>query len=440
MLKRINGKDDMSGTEVRIADAEFPAPFVSGLEYNAPVRGPWNIVHTGMLIPQSHQIFVCAEGCLRGVILTAAEMEAMDRMSWVSVIESDLIGSGMEQNIVEGVDDILNKMDVPPPAVLVFISCIHLFAGCDFKNSLEILRGRFPGVDFIECYMTPTMRKSGLTEDQNIRRQMYSPLRNEQKNEKYINIIGNDRPTDESSELVSMIRAAGFKIRDITLCKTYEDYLKMAESAVNITYIPAASFAGEELEHRLGQKHLYLPLSYSYVEIMENYKKLSDVIGVSIPDFSEEADSALDNALGIIGKTPVEIDYTSTPRPLSLARLLLEHGFVVDKVYADCFDDEERADFIWLKENAPELAICATVHVKMRFGRQGANTEKVLAIGQKAAYFSKTRNFVNIVAGGGMYGFDGISRLAGMMTDAYLHEKDTRTVISYKGLGCKSCL
>ena len=47
MLKRLNGADDMTGAEVAIRDAEFPVPFVSGLEYNAPARGPWNIVHTG---------------------------------------------------------------------------------------------------------------------------------------------------------------------------------------------------------------------------------------------------------------------------------------------------------------------------------------------------------------------------------------------------------
>ncbi|MCD8332961.1 MAG: nitrogenase, partial [Clostridiales bacterium] len=70
---------DSAGT--RIADAEFPAPFHEGLEYSSPARGTWNIVHTGMLIPQSHQIFVCAMGCLRGVVLTAAEMNALGRYS-----------------------------------------------------------------------------------------------------------------------------------------------------------------------------------------------------------------------------------------------------------------------------------------------------------------------------------------------------------------------
>ena len=350
-------------------------------------------MHTGMLIPQSHQIFACARGCLRGVVLTAAEMNAMDRMSWISVCENDLFDGGMEQNIIDGTADILNKMDTRPPAVLLFISCIHLFAGCDFAIILDKLRGRFPDVDFADCYMTPTMRKSGLTPDQIMRRQLYSLLRPVRISKKYVNLIGNDRATDESSELVSMLRGAGFEIRDITHCKTYGEYLKMAESAVNITYIPAATAAGEELERRLGQKHLYLPLSYSYKEITENYRKFADTFGIRAPDFSAAAagaDGALDAAHRMMGNIPVEIDYTSTPRPLGLARLLLERGFAVRKIYADSFTGEERTDFTWIKENAPELLISATVHAKMRFAARRAQGGKVLAIGQKAAYFSGT--------------------------------------------------
>ena len=59
---------------VPIKDASFPSPFISGLEYSVPARGSWTIVHVGMLVPEAHEIFVCASACLRGVVLSAAEM------------------------------------------------------------------------------------------------------------------------------------------------------------------------------------------------------------------------------------------------------------------------------------------------------------------------------------------------------------------------------
>ena len=80
MLKKLGeNKVNIESAIVKMKDAQFPSPFAGGLEYSSPARGTWNIVHTGMLVPEAHEIFVCAASCLRGVVLTAAEMNAMDR-------------------------------------------------------------------------------------------------------------------------------------------------------------------------------------------------------------------------------------------------------------------------------------------------------------------------------------------------------------------------
>lgn len=444
MLKMAGASRDMNmnGVQTEICRAVFPEPFASGLEYNAPARGPWNIVHTGMLIPQSHQIFVCAQGCLRGVILTAAEMNAQNRMSWVSVCENDMFDGTMESDIIDGTADILKRMDTRPRAVLLFLSCIHFFAGCDFGVIIGELSARFPDISFIDCYMNPTMRKSGLTPDQLMRKQLYGGLSPTDKKDGAVNIIGCDRATDSSSELIGLISKSGRALRDITLCKSYGEYLDMAKSSLNITYIPAARAAADELEIRLGQKQLYLPLCYGFDEIRRNYDALASALGLEKQDFSAEigaAEAALDKAAAVVGNAELAVDYTATPRPLGLARLLCEHGFNVRYIYADAFSGEEREDFEWLQSNRPDILIRPTVNVKMRFVHS-AQGGRLVAVGQKAAYFCGTDNFVNIVAGGGMYGFDGIKRLAGLIEDAFLHEKDRRTVIQKKGLGCESCL
>ncbi|MEG1426801.1 MAG: nitrogenase component 1 [Oscillospiraceae bacterium] len=427
---------------VPIASARFPSPFTSGLEYAAPARGTWNIVHIGMLIPHAHEIFVCAAGCLRGVVLTAAEMGATDRFSTVSVRENNVLDGDMERLIIDGVSDILRKLPTLPPAVLVYTSCIHQFMGCDLQLVYRELRQLFPNVAFTDCYMTPTMRKSGLTPDQTMRKQLYSLLERQPLRRECINIIGNNAPTDESSELVELIRKSGHQLRDITLCKTYDEYLKLGESGTNISYLPAACAGGEALARRLGQKHLYLPLCYGYEEIANNLSALSAYLGIDDIDVAQgqaSADAALASAQKIIGDTPIAIDYTAVPRPLGLARLLLAHGFHVTRVYADSFISEEQTDFVWLQKNWPRLELLPTLQVQMRvLPRTGE--EKLLAIGQKAAYFCGTGYFVNIVEGGGMYGFDGICKLAEMMIDGFLQKKDTKSLIQIKGLGCGCCV
>ena len=132
---------------------------------------------------------------------------------------------------------------------------------------------------------------------------------------------------------------------------------------------------------------------------------------------------------------PVTLDYLYHPRPLGLAKLLLTHGFYVKAVYLDSISPEEKARFfLGCKEHAPELELIATIQVKMRVLPRGASGE-VLAIGQKAAYFGRSRHFVNLVQGEGLYGFDGIRRTAELMMDAYLNEKDTEKLVVQKDGG-----
>ena len=69
--------------------------------------------------------------------------------------------------------------------------------------------------------------------------------------------------------------------------------------------------------------------------------------------------------------------------------------------------------------------LLATVQVKMRVLPRKTERE-MLALGQKAAWFTGSRHFVNMVQGAGLYGFDGIRRLAHLMVEAAREEKRHR--------------
>ena len=134
MLKRVQYGDlyvDEKDAAVRIADAEFPLPFSHRLEFNAPVHGTWNIVHIGLLVPECHQIYVCADNCMRGVVLTAAEMAAADRFSSVLIEENDLYDGNLETITIEGVSDVIRRLPYRPRAAAVFLVCLHHFVGTD---------------------------------------------------------------------------------------------------------------------------------------------------------------------------------------------------------------------------------------------------------------------------------------------------------------------
>lgn len=440
MLKRIGGHGampaEMAYTE--ISDASFPSPFPQGLEYSCPARGTWNIVHTGFLIPQAHEIFVCAAGCLRGVVLTAAEMNASGRFSTIEVCENNLLDGDMEELIIDGVTGILESLHYKPRAVLLYTSCVHHFVGCDLKLCYDALRKRFPDIDFTDCYMNPIMRKSGLTPDQLMRRQLYSLIKERSKSDRRINIIGNNIPADKECELYSLAKQYGFELREIHDCTTYEEYQQLGGASANICCNPVGKAGGEALERRLGQRLLYLPAAFGYDEIQTNLDRLCSYMGAGASDWSQSiaaCERELEETGRLLGGAPVALDYTAVLRPLGLARLLLDHGINVVSVYCDSFALEEKKDFDFLKESFPKLKLYPTVDVRMRCGPRRSG-ERVLAVGQKAAYFTGTSSFVNIVEGGGLYGFSGITKLCRLMRQAWAEEKDTARLIQIKGMGC----
>ena len=442
MLKRVTAPKEVASVGIPIAEACFPSPFHSGLEYASPARGSWNIVHTGMLIPEAHEIFVCAASCLRGVVLTAAEMGASHRFSTVEVREDNLLEGNMEYHVIEGVSDIIQKLPKKPPVVLVYTSCVHHFAGCDLDMIYASLRARFPDIDFVDCYMNPIMRKSGLTPDQLMRSRLYMPLKQRPIRKGAVSIIGSDLPSNDDNDLMVLLNANGLTIHEITSCKTYEEYQQMAESECYISYYPAAIPGGNMLAQRLGGTHIYVPFSFDFDEIDAGFASLAKTLGIPSPDSSQKRQAcadALKETLGLVGNTPIAIDYTFCPRPLGLAKLLLENGFNVQRVYLDVVTGEERKAFEALQKQYPDLLLFPTVHASMRFLAR-KEPSGYLAIGQKAAHFMNTNHFVNVVEGGGMLGYQAILRTLELMREAFLEEKDTRNLIQIKGMGCGGCI
>ena len=467
MLKRVGGEINLEGAVTTIGEAEYPVPFPLGLEFNSPVHGNWNIVHTGMLMPEAIQIYVCADNCMRGVVLTAAEMNAADRFSFVIVEEENLLNGNLEDVTIEGVTDVLNKSEEKPKAVLLFTVCLHHFLGCDLDRVYEELENRFPEITFVRCFMDPIMQKHGLTPDQKLRKALYDPLEKKSPDEKVITLVGSDFALDENSDIRRLLRSTGHALKELPTCKTWEEYQQLGTGEFFISCYSPAKYGAEMLAERLQRRHLYLPGSFDYEEIKEEIRTLAEAVKNSVGNeekndrgeslrntescmssedleafFQREivlCEDALKQAQTIIGNTPIALDYLYHPRPLGLAKLLLTHDFNVTTIYLDSISPEEKKVFDWLKVNCPNLELRATIHPKMRVLPR-ENKGKILAIGQKAAWFTGSKNFVNMVQGGGLWGFDGIRRTAELMTEAFLEEKDTEDLVVRKGWGCESCI
>ena len=475
MLHRVVNPDlkvDEKDAVVRIADASFPVPFAHRLEFNAPVHGTWNIVHIGMLVPECHQIYVCADNCLRGVVLTAAEMGAADRFSSVLIEENDIYDGSLENITIEGVSDVIRRLPYRPRAAAVFLVCLHHFVGTDAAYVYRTLEERFPDIDFMRCWMDPVMQKTGLTPEQKLKESMFRPVRPLPVDPKLVCVLGDNMPLYPDSDIALAVKEAGCRVLQLhdwakhaerigisslinsgtshsdsqnahmMICKTYEDYLQIGAASLFITRSLTGIHGVTQLAKRLGRPVLYLPPAAGQEEISREIEMLRRALGentaaaATAETSAVEAEKALAHAHELIWDTEITIDYIANPRPLSLSRRLLESGFRVTRVYLDAILPEEEADFLWLQHNHPDLELAATIHPKMRVLHKKENGGNMLAIGPKAAWFGGTAHFVNLVEFGGMWGNSGIVKLAALMEDAYLHKKDTKAIVPRKGQGC----
>ena len=416
--------------------------FPQKLEFNPPVHENWNIVHIAMQIPEAHQIYVCGINCMRGVVLTAAEMAASERFSFVLLKEEDVVDGTVWEATRNGIADVLRKLPELPKCVVVFPVCTHHFMGVDMESIYRSLEKEFPGVTFIRAWMDPIMAKHGLAPDQRLRKVMYDPLPAVNAKEKTVTVLGAEFALEPDADIRRLLSENGYAIRELQDCRTYDDYLRLAEGETFLVTSPGGKYGVTMTAKRLNRPCYFLPMSFDYESIAASLETLTDALQLeqlNIASERQDCDARLELAREEIGNTPIVIDSLFHPRPLQLAKLLISHGFRVTEVYLDAVDEAEKPALAWLKEHSPDLELRSIILPEQRVADR-TRPEKTLAIGPKAAWFTSTPYFVNVVQGGGLWGYAGIRTLCSLMIDAFRHEKDTRDIVPRKGWGCVSCI
>ena len=450
-------------------------PYKPGLEYTPPARGTWTIAHTPLLVPESVEVYVCPESCLRGVSLSAAEFGGLGtRFSLVVVEEEDWIRSRMEPLFIEGVSDLLRQRyerdGKYPPICFVFNSCMHQFMDTNMALIFRKLAERFPDVLFVEGNMNCTMRTTQTHYEAATNRALYKGLlpvgdvhRHAPKAPfKAINVIGNYFAIDQASELLELLGFAGYKVNDLPRVKTYDEYQQMADASLNLYTHPFGKTACEDLKKRLGTPFLEVPYCWDFDEIDRTERVVLEKVATAInasgagervgltpivregllDSYKKEAEQALAETAKALSGWNITIDAAATPRPFGLAALLESCGFTVTCVYADAcgpLDEDAKAQWEALAaKHGHEATTLPMIDWRMRqmpFRDASHENGNVLAIGQKAAYYGNTGHFVNLIYQSGLLGFRGITKLCALMRDAAENAKDTEAVLSEKAIG-----
>ena len=412
--------------------------FADTLHYASPANGGRGVVRTGMMVPESVQLFVCPFACGRHGAISIMKQEMKRRLAYLYVDQSDVI-SGYDDLIPPAVEEFLQALPARPRVVLVFVSCLDDLIGTDNDALEDTLHARFPGIRFRVCHMNPISLGSATPPGVSIQNKMYSLLEGGRTPDRGVNCLGNLAQVDPRGEIHAFLAGLGLgELRHISRYTSFEDYQQMGSSCLNLVIAPQGKQAAGQLERRLGIPMLTLPVSYRLEEIEAGYRSLArwaDTAWELAPDLTPWRDRALaaaERARARVGEIPLVVDASAFQRPFGAARALLEYGFCVARVQAgECipWDEEHLA---WLREHAPQVEILQSNHHRVvRFEGQLPHS---LAVGVDGAYLAGSRYAADVFNDEGLLGYHGVITLMERLEQALDAPADVRKMIHEYGL------
>ena len=405
------------------------------LSYSSPARGGWSIVRMALQVPESYQLFVGPAACMRHIILSSMELKIDDRISWMSIDESDIVSGGYERQILETADGLLASLSPRPKVFMIFTTCIDNLLGTDHASFLEPLNEKYPGTRCIVCFMNPITGDGPLPPAIHIQDSMYGLLKAPDGQDRAVNFLGDNLAPEADCELLLHLKENGIACRHISQCSTFEEFQKMARSQLNIVVTPLAVYAAKQLQKRLGMDWIYLPVGYDREEIEQGVAAVCDRLNIGRPDTShdwERVEAAIARARDALHGRRVAVDYAATYRPFGIARLLAQHGIAVSTIFtSECIPADQPA-MQWVTKHLPEVKILQPEHFRMVNGCEPE--PDCLCIGFECAYYLKSPYVVPLSADGDHYGCAGVIRLMNRIAEGCNRSYNLEKLVKDSGL------
>lgn len=412
--------------------------FENTLHYSSPANGGRGVVRTGMMIPESVELFVCPFACGRHGSIAAVKQNFKDRLAYLYVDQADII-NGYDDAIIPAVEELVETLPKRPKVVLIFVSCLDDLIGTDHEALNETLTNRFPDIRFRSCHMNPISTGGKTPPPVSIQNNMYSLLEDQGELDNGVNSIGNLAAVSDDSEIHNFLKHLGYgRLRHITHYDTFDGYQEMAKSQFNLVLAPTGRQASQLMKEKLGKPFLYIPVSYRMEEIRKDYEEITSWLGkekteaFDFSEFEDRTSQAISRALTAVGKTPIIVDASAVVRPFGLARALLEYGFYVVRVQAQECIKIDRDNLEWLQENHPEVEVMQPKHHKAVL--LDKRIPESIAIGVDGAYLAGSEYVVDLFADEGMYGYHGVQCLMEKLEHALDEKADLENMIHEYGL------
>ena len=386
------------------------------LAFNSPGAQGFGVKRAGLAVPESVMLLVAPACCGRNTAMLSS-MGYDERFFYLLLDETDIVTGRHLSKIPRAVKEICDHCEKKPSAVMICITCVDALLGTDMERVCRRCE-EYADIPAIPCYMYALTREKRLPPMASVRKSVYSLLEPQKRYGDEINLLGFFSPLDDKCELYDLLHSAGIKtIREISRCRTFEEYRQLSRANFNLVLNTEARYASQEMEKKLGIPSIEISRLYRTEKIHNQYKLLGQATGVNFDDgkYLEETLEKADSFRNKFGRIRISVGECLNAEPFELALALTEYGSEVPEIFGTVTE----RNFIYIKKLAqvsPETKIYSNLSPTMIF--YDSDNHADVCIGADARYYHPHTCGINFNEEVQPFGYYGVNRLFDMLGKA----------------------
>ena len=357
------------------------------LAYNSPGAQGFGVKRAGLAIPGSVMLLLAPGCCGRNTTILSELGGYSERFFYLMMDETDIVTGRHLKKVPQAVEEIYDCLETKPSVVMICLTCVDALLGTDMericKKAQEVV-----GIPVLPCYMYALTREGRKPPMVHVRQSIYSLLEPKKKKSTSVNLLGHFAPLEDDSELYDLLKQLGIKkIREISRCENYDEYLDMAEANFNLVLDAEARFAAADMQKRLGIPYIELTRLYQLDKIKNQYALFAAALGSKFDDdtYFQEALAAKESFKKKYPHVVFAIGEGCNANAFELAFALIRYEFAV----AEVFGNLSKEDFVYIEKMAklsPETKIYSNLEPTMIYYEPGENPVDIV-IGKDAVYY-----------------------------------------------------
>lgn len=357
------------------------------LAFNSPGAEGFGVKRAGLAIPNSVMLIISPACCGRNTSSISRIPQYAGRFFYLTMDETDVVTGRHLRKIPKAVEEVCNSLERKPSVVMLCITCVDALLGTDMERVCRRAEERV-NLPVRPCYMYALTREGRKPPMVHVRQSLYSLLEPMKKRGTSVNLLGFFAPLREDCELYPLLRQLGVKkIREISSCSDYDEYLRMAEANFNLVLHPEARLAAEDIQKRLNIPSIELTRFYQLDRIQRQYQALGGALGVKIKDleYYNRAKSAVESFREKHQNVTFAVGECMNGDPFELSVALLRYGHSVSEIYGTVTAN----NFIWVKklaELSPQTKIYANLEPTMLY-YDCSQSHADVTIGRDAGFY-----------------------------------------------------